>query len=258
MTPTNWFSFFFLIYFIAPGIYYEFRRLRHKPRNSETQFQEFGRVLVASTFISSISVLFLIFEYGIFQALTSGSFIFPNVSELNVTSNFGSSIGFLIAFAANAFLLVYIYDIFTIARHLPQSTSTPLWEVLFNNVQARPQINLNSISVKLARRILVRVSPYLRRINVGEYRDSDIITIPITKIDLLDGEVIFGMVDLFTNDYELADREIVLSPMKRDWIMFLPEPWQEFAKPVVHWKRKSVNIDVIKSIEVLHFVFPKE
>lgn len=258
MTPTNWFSFFFIVYFLAPGIFYEVRRKRHQPKLGETQIQEIGRVFVASTLISTLSVGFISCEYWIYSKVQFGEAKFPNFNSINLTENLGTSFYFLSIFAANAFVIVYVYDLFTIARHLPQTTGVPLWDVLFNNLQARPLINLNTFPVKVARSILVKTSPALRRLNFGDHRNADLITIPITRIELTDGEVVFGMVDLYTNEYSLADREIVLSPMKREWIMFLTPGWQKLAKPVVEWKRKSVNINSIKSIEVVHFNFPRE
>lgn len=257
MTPTNWFSFFFIVYFLAPGIFYEVRRKRHQPKLGETQIQEIGRVFVASTIFSTVSIGCVALEYWAFNKMKFGIGKFPDFKSLDLTQNLGLSIYSLSIFAANALVIVYLYDLFSIARHLPQTTGVPLWDVLFNNLQARPLINLNTIPVKLARQILIKTSPALRKLNVGDYRNSDLITIPITKIELIDGVVVFGMVDLYTNEYALADREIILSPMKREWIMFLTPEWQKLAKPVVSWTRKSVNINSIKTIEVVHFNFPK-
>jgi len=255
MTPTNLFGFIFFSVFLAPGLFYNYLRSRRNHESRETTLEELGRILVLSTTITifSFALLCLIMSLPLVPEIDFGKlieepskYISGNLSKFLTFLSINFVIGMISSFMVD-------YSIVTLARM--KRTSVHQWQVLFNNVRAVEQVNLDSKLRIFWRKILLELLPSRF---VGKYQVSDnSLVIPVTRVTSSAGDTYIGFVDLFSEHHEVSERELIISPVPREYIQFLPEEWKKLANIPPVWKRLHLSGSSISAIEVLHWEFPK-
>jgi hypothetical protein len=255
MTPTNLFGFIFFCIFLAPGIFYNHLRAARAHNSRETQLEELGRILITSASISMISsalaAIFLKlphFPSLSFRELLANpkDYIPNNIFSVLLYMSMVLVIGVLLSFLTN-------YSLVTLARL--KRTSVHQWQILFNNVRAFEEINFDSKLRRFWRKFLIRILPKSTG-NKYEYAD-ELIVIPVVRVTTPDSRSYIGMVDLFSEHENVSERELIVSPVPRPYIQFLPEEWRNIAIAPPEWRRMHLSGSAINTIEVLHWEFPK-
>lgn len=176
MVPTTWLAILSFFFFVAPGVLYDLESARRRVGVRESTFREFGRVALASTALSSLSLLVV---EAVGQWWAPG--VFPPPTEL-VRGGQQYLVGHLGAVARTAFLVLGIALLLALVASRAIHHGTPgrisytsMWHAAFRT-ECPPG---------------------------GE---------PHVRVELSDGTVWFGRVKSFSPDHEAADRDLMLWP----------------------------------------------
>ena len=241
------FGFIFFIFFLAPGLFFDFLSKRHKGPRRETQLQEFGKIVLASTSFSTLSVatIYVFRDFSFlagfsFKEITENPFYYSHLhSELLLK--------FLVLSCFVALSYALIFDNFLIALSDPKYTEEIIWTHLFSNTSPKLFRGWRYPAVGVLSKI-IQVLRIIRHKNPVE----DIETAAL--ITTVDGKSFIGIMALWSSEENIYGREIVLAPLNEEYLARIPDNFKEHHDTKDEWQKiwfPESSICNIKTIYLL-------
>jgi hypothetical protein len=241
------FALLFFILFLAPGLFFDFLSKRHRGSKKETQLQEFGKIVLASTIFSGLSYVsvFWIRYIPVFpKSEFKESFWHPLDLYLNRSEEF---LKFLLLICALAFLYVLIYDNLLIALQDPKFTDQTIWTHFFSNTSPKEFRGWRYPFVQLFRKILILMRRVVHR-NDLEVDDIETAVLVTTS----DGKSFVGLVGLWSSEENIYGREIMLAPLNEVYLNRLPIEFRELYGKQGDWQKIWFPESSIRSIQTVY------
>lgn len=247
MNLDSHFSLIFFLFFLTPGLYFDYLSKRHQNSKKESSLQELGRI-VGSSLIVVIPGMTL----SLIVSMPFKPKDFSYLEFLRIPSNLFNqyplvALGILFLSSLFSLIFVLLLDNFLIAFKNPNFTDETIWNHFFSNQVPQKFIGWRYPFVGIFKKLIRVVRKIFRR-----PQDSEAILNVAALITTIDSSQFVGIVEMWSSDENIYGREVMLTRVSKNQFLYLPQSFKEIYLKDSDWARMTIPESNILSIKIIY------
>jgi hypothetical protein len=247
MNLDSHFSLLFFLFFLTPGLYFDYLSKRHQSARKESSLQELGRIVGSSLIVVTpgmslsllISLTFKPENFSYLEFLRSPSSLF-NQHPIIV-------LGILSISSFFSLIFVLLIDNFLIALKNPNFTDETIWNHFFSNQTPRKFIGWRYPFVSFFKRAIKVIREKSKRAQeVQTYLNA------AAMITTIDSRQYVGIVEMWSSGENTYGREVMLTRVSKNQFSYLPQSFKDVYLKDSEWARMTIPESNILSIKLTY------
>ena len=241
----SYFSLVFFLFFLIPGLYFDYLSKRHQHARKESALQELGRIVWSSLVVVTPGMALSSLFIALFR--TDG---FPYLELLNNPSDVFDQhplllSGLFLLSTSISLLLVLLLDNFLIALTSPNFTDETIWNHFFTNQAPRKFEGWRYPFVSFFKNLIQRIRKVINRPGgTNGYLNA------VALVKTRDSSQYVGIVEMWSSDENIYGREVMLTRVSKKQFPYLPPSFKDIYLKDSEWARMTIPESNILSIKL--------